>query len=71
MLITKKEKQELMIMGSTNLIISSANMMIMSSYVVGDIAGSVLNEAFKGSKYAGEKLAERFIKKNKINSDWD
>lgn len=71
MLITKKEKQELMIMGSANLIVSSANFTLTSAYVTGDLIGSVINETFKGSKYAGEKLAERFIKKHNINSDWD
>ena len=71
MLITKKEKQELMVMGSANLIISSTNLMITSSYVVGDIIGGIVSDAFKGTDYAGKKLGERFIKKNKINSDWD
>ena len=71
MIVTRKEKQELMVMSSANLIVSSTNLMITSAYVTGDLIGSVINETFKGSKYAGEKLAERFIKKNKINSDWD
>ena len=71
MIVTRKEKQELMVMSSANLIISSTNLMVTSAYVTGDLIGSVINETFKGSKYAGEKLAERFIRKNKINSDWD
>ena len=71
MIVTRKEKQELMVMSSANLIVSSTNLMITSAYVTGDLIGGVLEDAFKGSKYAGEKLAERFIKKHKINSDWD
>ena len=71
MIITKRETQELMVMGSANLIISSANFALTSAYVTGDLIGGVLEDAFKGSKYAGEKLAERFLRKNKINSDWD
>ena len=71
MLITKKETQELMVMSSANLIVSSANMMITSAYVTGDIIGGLVRDTFKGADYAGEKLAERFIKKNSINSDWD
>ena len=50
---------------------SSTNLMLTGSYIVGDLVGSVVDDAFKGAKYAGEKLAERFIRKNKINSDWD
>ena len=71
MLITKKEKQELMVMGSANLIVSSTNLMITSAYITGDIIGGLVRDTFKGADYAGEKLAERFIKKNSINSDWD
>ena len=71
MFITKKEKQELMVMSSANLIVSSSSFMLTSAYITGDLAGSIINETFKGSKYVGEKLAERFITKHKINSDWD
>lgn len=71
MIVTKKETQELMVMSSANLIVSSANMMITSTYIAGDLLGGLVRDAFKGADYAGEKLAERFIKKNKINSDWD
>lgn len=71
MIVTRKEKQELMIMSSANLIVSSTNLMVTSAYVTGDLIGGAINEAFKGSKCVGEKLAERFIKKHKINSDWD
>ena len=71
MLITKKEKQELMVMGYANLIVSSTNLMITSAYITGDIIGGLVRDTFKGADYAGEKLAERFIKKNSINSDWD
>lgn len=71
MIITRKEQQELMVMGSANLIVSSANMMITSAYVTGDIVGGLVRDTFKGADYAGKKLAEKFIKKNNINSDWD
>ena len=71
MLITKKEKQELMIMGSANLIISTSNFVMTSAYITGDIIGGLARDTFKGADYAGKKLAERFIKKHKINSDWD
>ena len=71
MLITKKEKEELMVMGSANLIVSSANMMITSAYVTDDIVTGLVRDTFKGADYAGKKLAEKFIKKNNINSDWD
>ena len=71
MIVTRKEKQELMVMSSANLIVSSTNLMITSAYATGDLVGSAISDAFRGSKYVGEKLAERFIRKNKINSDWD
>lgn len=71
MIVTRKEKQELMVMSSANLIVSSTNLMVTSAYVTGDLIGGAINEAFKGSKCVGEKLAERFIRKHKINSDWD
>ena len=71
MIVTRKEKQELMVMSSANLIVSSTNLMITSAYVTGDIIGGLMRDTFKGADYAGEKLAERFIRKHKINSDWD
>lgn len=71
MIVTRKEKQELMVMSSANLIVSSTNLMVTSAYVTGDLVGSAVDEAFKGAKYVGEKMAGRFIKKHKINSDWD
>lgn len=71
MIITRKEKQELMVMGSANLIVSSSNFMLTSAYITGDIIGGLVRDTFKGADYAGEKLAERFITKHKINSDWD
>ena len=71
MIVTRKEKQDLMVIGSANLIISSANFALTSAYITGDIIGGLVRDTFKGADYAGEKLAERFLRKNKINSDWD
>lgn len=71
MIVTKREKTELITISSATFVVSSTNLALTSSYIVGDIVGSIVNESFKGAKYAGEKLAERFIKKNNINSDWD
>ena len=71
MIVTRKEKQELMIMGSANLIISTSNFVMTSAYITGDIIGGLMRDTFKGADYAGKKLAGRFIKKHKINSDWD
>ena len=71
MIVTKKEKQELMVMGSANLIISTSNFVMTSAYITGDIIGGLARDTFKGADYVGEKLAEKFIKKNNINSDWD
>lgn len=71
MIVTRKETREIITMSSATFIVSSTNLMLTGSYIVGDLVGSVVDESFKGAKYAGEKMAERFIKKNKINSDWD
>ena len=71
MIVTKREKTELITISSATFVVSSTNLALTSSYIVGDIVGSIVNESFKGAKYAGEKLAERFIEKKKINSDWD
>ena len=71
MIVTKKEKQELMVMGSANLIISTSNFVMTSAYITGDIIGGLMRDTFKGAGDIGEKLAERFITKHKINSDWD
>ena len=71
MLITKRETQELMVMGSANLIVSTSNFVMTSAYITGDIIGGLVRDTFKGADYAGKKLAERFVSKNKINPNWD
>ena len=71
MLITKRETQEIMMMSSATFVVSSTNLALTGSYIVGDLVGSAVDEAFKGAKYVGEKMADRFIEKKKINSDWD
>ena len=71
MIVTRKETREIITMSSATFVVSSTNLMLTGSYIVGDLVGSVVDDAFKGAKCAGEKMAEKFLKKHKINSDWD
>ena len=62
MIVTRKEKQELMIMGSANLIISTSNFVMTSAYITGDIIGGLMRDTFKGADYAGgDKLPKFFL----------
>ena len=71
MIVTRKEYREITTISSATFVVSSANLALTGSYIVGDLVGSAMNDAFKGAKYVGEKMADRFIEKKKINSDWD
>lgn len=71
MIVTKRETKEIMMMSSATFVVSSTNLMMSGAYIVGDLVGEAVDCAFHDAKRLGEKMAEKHIKKYKINSEWD